>query len=298
MSRTLSLLVLVSTAFVGLASAWYVSANNAASAAPLRDATGASVAGLDPALLAEAGRLIALERELPAPPQRLGTRAREDSAPALPCAAATRPLRAVVRTTEEREGLSVTRDQVFTRSAERLFLGAADGSVGWWLRRNPIAPAQYDGLLIDPVERNLAAHTHSDLVGEGIAASWEEAAGLGFDLARIAKLETSAERMVAFGHEFVTLTSPGALRAVLWSADLHLPLRTVHEQDGRRVVQEIVELVLTPDDALLADPRLGHPGWTAIDLADLRDCSHATGKGDGHDHAAHAAGRHDESAGR
>ncbi|HTF89763.1 MAG TPA: hypothetical protein VK843_15225 [Planctomycetota bacterium] len=164
------------------------------------------------------------------------------------------------------------------RSESGVFAGRADGSAGWYFLQNPVARAQFTGWRIDPGQQLLLQHSHSDVINEGIAHSWDEVATLGVDADLLSTMRATGERERAFDVEFVRYVIDGkpasSVHELWWNEELQLPLRIVRDVGGQLHTQVLVGFDKASDSSLLQLPWERFPSFTRIDLADWREGHH------------------------
>lgn len=171
------------------------------------------------------------------------------------------------------------------RDGAHIFAGHADGSSGWYFLQNQVTPAQFTGWRIDPAEHLLLEHSHSDLIVEGIAHSWDEVATFGVDADLLSALRATGEQERAFDVEFERYVCDGAplqtIRELWWNEALRLPLRIVRGSGDDAHTQVLIGFERSMDTFLLQLPAKRFPSYTLIDLADWRE--------EHHEHVADAA---------
>src|SRR5688500_10093266 len=113
-----------------------------------------------------------LPEQLEAPAPALGSPPRHTSFVPLKPRAAHAPALVARFEIRDEHGLALENVQLVRKEA-RVFAGRVDGSSGWFFLQNPVDPAQFKAWRVDSARALLVEHTHSDVVNEGIAHSWD-----------------------------------------------------------------------------------------------------------------------------
>ncbi len=193
-------------------------------------------------------------------------------------------VRAVLRTS--RADGSETRREL-TRSRDRLHVRLCNARAEtrpreWLFVRNPVDPAQFTGWLVDHEIEHAIEYDWSSLIAGGIANSWFRLACLGVrpvDLEPLLETVENAPRREVFALTFVRLEprtglGPAGVSEIWWNAEHQLPLEIRGGPPGAEWVQELVELELAADSAVLADVRVRFPEYRIRDLTDYQDDAH------------------------
>lgn len=181
---------------------------------------------------------------------------------------------------------TVVQRKTFTRTSDRVHVSTGSHSPEWLFVQNPVDRRRVSATMIDHANRILIEYDESELRNAGLGRGWADVVSFGVGPEALAELEPTGRHEWAHGARFGEKSAAnGAKRPIAgfwWSDELAAPLRMSTGEAGARFELITRSLRLEADPRLVTDPRVRHPTYAVMDVADYREKHHEKAH-DGHD---------------